>query len=188
MNSTVLLIAIVVIVVVAVVAALYYMRENRRRQLRDRFGPEYDRTVAQSGDPGSAEKQLQERVERRKELDIRELDPEARNRYAESWRVIQARFVDDPRSALREADVLVTTVMGDRGYPTEGFEQQADVVSVDHAGVVENYRSAHGISVADAEGRASTDDLRQAMVHYRALFNDLLGQPAPKGSPREEVK
>jgi hypothetical protein len=188
MNSTVLVIAIVVIIVVAVAAGLYYMRENRRRQLRERFGPEYDRAVAASGDPGRAEKQLQERVKKHKELEIRDLDPEARNRYAESWRTIQARFVDDPRSALREADILVTTVMGDRGYPTEGFEQQADVVSVDHSGVVENYRSAHSISVADTEGRASTDDLRQAMVHYRALFNDLLGQPTPKGGTREEVR
>jgi hypothetical protein len=136
MSSTVLVIAIVVIIVVAVAAGLYYMRENRRRQLRERFGPEYDRAVAESGDPGRAEKQLQERVRKHKELEIRDLDPEARNRYAESWRVIQARFVDDPRSALREADILVTTVMGERGYPTEGFEQQADVVSVDHAGTI----------------------------------------------------
>jgi hypothetical protein len=170
-----LLVVIVVILVIVVAAVLYYMRQNRRRQLQQRFGPEYDRAVAESGDPKRAEHQLQDRVKRREQLQIRDLDPAARDRYAESWRGIQARFVDDPRGALREADTLVTTVMRDRGYPTEGFEQQADVVSVDHAGVVENYRSAHRISVADAEGRASTDDLRQAMVHYRALFNDLLG-------------
>jgi hypothetical protein len=175
MSSTVLLVVIVVIVVVVVAAALYYMRENRRRQLRQRFGPEYERTVAETGDARSAERQLQDRVKRRDQLEIRDLDPAARDRYAESWRAIQARFVDDPRAALQEADGLVITVMRDRGYPTEGFEQQAEVVSVDHAGVVENYRNAHRISTADAEGRASTDDLRQAMVHYRALFTDLLG-------------
>jgi hypothetical protein len=184
--GTTLLIAIVILVVVVVAVAAFVMRNNRRRQLRERFGPEYDRTVAESGNQATAERALQDRVKRRKELDIRELEPAARTRYAESWRAIQARFVDDPRGAVREADVLVTTVMRDRGYPTDGFEQQAEVVSVDHAGVVDNYRSAQRISTADAEGRASTDDLRQAMVHYRALFNELLGQPAPKAGPRQE--
>jgi hypothetical protein len=186
MSSTALLIAIVILVVVVVAVAAFAIRQNQRRQLRDRFGPEYDRTVAESGDKGAAERALEDRVKRRKQLEIRELDPDARTRYAESWRVIQARFVDDPKGAVREADVLVTRVMGDRGYPTEGFEQQAEYVSVDHSDVVENYRSAHRISSADSEGRASTDDLRQAMVHYRALFNELLGQPAPKGGPRQE--
>jgi hypothetical protein len=186
MSSTALLIAIIVLVVVVVAVAAFAIRANQRRQLRDRFGPEYDRTVAESGNQATAERALQDRVKRRRELDIRELDPAARSRYAESWRVIQARFVDDPRGAVREAQVLVTTVMGERGYPTEGFESQAEYVSVDHAGVVDNYRSAHRISTADTEGRASTDDLRQAMVHYRALFNELLGQPAPKAGPRQE--
>jgi hypothetical protein len=186
MNSTVLLVAIVVLVVVIAAVAWYLIRQNQRRQLRERFGPEYDRTVAESGDQSRAEKALEDRIKRHKELEIRELEPEARNRYGEAWRVIQARFVDDPRGAVNEADVLVTRVMGDRGYPTEGFEKQAEVVSVDHAGVVDNYRSAHQISAADAEGRASTDDLRQAMVHYRALFNELLGQPAPQAGQRQE--
>jgi hypothetical protein len=186
MSSTVLLVVIVILVVAIVAVAAYAIRQNQRRQLRERFGPEYDRTVAESGDQGRAEKVLEDRVKQRKQLEIRDLEPDARNRYAESWRVIQARFVDDPRGAVREADVLVTSVMGDRGYPTEGFEKQAEVVSVDHSGVVENYRSAHEISTADADGRASTDDLRQAMVHYRSLFNELLGRPAREAGPRQE--
>lgn len=188
MNSTVLLIVIVVLVVVIAAVAAYAIRQNQRRQLRQRFGPEYDRTVAESGDQSKAERALEERVKRRKELEIRDLEPDARSRYSESWRAIQTRFVDDPRGAVREADVLVTSVMGDRGYPTEGFEKQAEYVSVDHAGVIENYRSAHAISTADADGRASTDDLRQAMVHYRSLFNELLGggSTAPKTGPSKE--
>lgn len=186
MNSTALLIAIVILVVVVVAVAAFAIRQNQRRQLRQRFGPEYERTVAESGNQAAAERALEDRVKRRKQLDIRELDPQARDAYAESWRVIQARFVDDPRGAVREADTLVTRVMADRGYPTEGFDRQAEYVSVDHAGVVDNYRDAHRISSADAEGRASTDDLRQAMVHYRALFNELLGKPASEGGKRQE--
>jgi FtsZ-interacting cell division protein ZipA len=188
MSSTALVIAILVVVIVVAAIAFVAMQANRRRQLQDRFGPEYQRTVAETGDTRKAERVLDDRMKRRKELDIRDLDPSARTRYAESWRVIQTRFVDDPRGAVREADVLVTTVMRDRGYPTDGFEQQAEYVSVDHAGVVDNYRNAHRVSEADAGGNASTDDLRQAMVHYRALFNDLLGQPASGSGPRTEVK
>jgi hypothetical protein len=188
MSSTVLVIAILLIVIVVAATAFFAVQVNRRRQLKERFGPEYERVVAETGDTRKAERALDERVQARKKLDIREVAPEARSRYAESWRALQASFVDDPRGAVREADVLVTSVLRDRGYPTGGYEQQADVVSVDHASVVDHYRRAHSISEADAAGRATTDDLRQAMVHYRALFNDLLGQPASGGSPRMEAK
>lgn len=183
--STPLVIAIVVLIIAIAAVAVFVAQNQRRRGLRERFGPEYERTVAEQGDPRSAERTLQERVDRRKQLDIRELPPESQARYAESWRGIQARFVDDPRTAVREADQLVTAVMRDRGYPTEEFDQQAADVSVDHAGVVSNYRSAHAISVSDAEGRATTDDLRQAMVHYRTLFRELLGESGAE-APRSE--
>ena len=188
MSSTALVVTIVILIVVVAAIVLFAMQAQRRRQLQDRFGPEYQRTVAERGDTHKAERVLDDRVKRRRELDIRDLGPDARARYAESWRVIQTRFVDDPRGAVREADVLVTSVMRDRGYPTEGFEQQAEVVSVDHAPVVDNYRNAHRISTADTAGNASTDDLRQAMVHYRALFNELLGQSATQSGRSEEVK
>ena len=174
--STPLVIAIVVLIIAIAAVALVVAQNQRRRQLRERFGPEYERAVAEQGDPRRAERTLQDRVNRSKQLEIRELSPDTQARYAESWRLIQTRFVDDPRAAVREADQLVTAVMRDRGYPTEEFEQQAADVSVDHAGVVSNYRSAHAISVADAEGRATTDDLRQAMVHYRTLLRELLGE------------
>ena len=188
MSTTTLVIAIVVIVIALAVVGFFVVQNNRRRQLRQRFGPEYERAVTEEGDPKRAERTLGERVKRREQLEIRELAPEARTRYAQSWRAIQTQFVDDPRGAIQQAEALVVNVMRDRGYPTEGFEQQAADVSVDHAGVVENYRRAHDISVANAEGRASTDDLRQAMVHYRTLFQNLLGEPPVEASRTEEVK
>lgn len=188
MSTTTLLVAIVVIVIALAAVWFLVTQNNRRRNLRERFGPEYQRAVTKEGDPKRAERELGARVKRREALEIRDLPPEAQARYAQSWRAIQTKFVDDPRGAVREADLLVTAVMRERGYPTDGFEQQAADVSVDHAGVVSNYRSAHDISVADREGRANTDDLRQAMVHYRALFQELLGEPPVQAGRTEEVK
>jgi len=174
-------VAIVVLVGIALVAMLA-SRGRRGRALRKRFGPEYDRALAETGSADKAESDLGDRVKRREALQIRELDPRARERYSESWRSVQAHFVDDPHGAVREADELVMGVMRDRGYPTTDFDQQAGDLSVDHAGVIDNYRRAHEISLAGEQGQASTDDLRQATVHYRALFEELLagrGDPAP---------
>jgi hypothetical protein len=124
-----------------------------------------------------AESELAERERRREYLEIVPLEPAARERYAEAWRDTQARFVDSPEQAIREADHLVTEVMRERGYPMEDFDQRAADVSVDHPNVTENYRAAHATSLANDQGEASTEDLRQAMVHYRALFVELLEQP-----------
>src|SRR5438093_2829257 len=154
--------AVVLIVVIALVAAA-----NRRRRLQSRFGPEYDRAVAESGKRG-ASSELRQREKRRQELDIQPLSPAARERYAQHWQAIQARFVDKPGDAVREADVLVAGVMRDRGYPMENFEQQSADISVDHPRVVDNYRAGHAISMASDQEQATTEDLRQAMVHYRA--------------------
>lgn len=167
---------ILLVIAVLVVAAAVALATRRRRttQLRDRFGPEYDRTVEQTGNQRVAEAELSERRERRSELDIRPLSPPARDRYADGWRAVQARFVDDPVGAVGDADQLVTQVMQERGYPMDDFEQQADVISVDHPDVVEDYRQGHEIYLAHGRGDASTEDLRQAMVHYRALFDQLL--------------
>lgn len=164
------------IVVLAVIAAV--MRSRRSRQLREGFGPEYERTVDQTGGRRAAERELRERQDRREQLDIRELTPAARDRYATQWRDVQTRFVDDPGGAVREADRLVQQVMQERGYPTDDFEQRAADLSVDHPHVVENYRSAHRTWAANERGEASTEDLRQALVHYRALFDELLGTGA----------
>jgi hypothetical protein len=168
------------VIVVAVVAALVVLRGRRRSEaLQERFGPEYERTVQDAGDRRRAETELQRREERRGRLDIRALEPEARDRYSESWREAQARFVNDPSTAVTEAHALIIEVMRERGYPTDDFEQRASDVSVDHPQVVENYRAAHAIARANDAGDASTEDLRQGMVHYRALFEELLETREP---------
>jgi hypothetical protein len=169
-----LVVLIIVILAAIAIGAWMAMRTKRTEQLRSRFGPEYGRAVEERGDKSAAEKELKERADRRAELDIRPLEPEARQRYARRWKEVQARFVDDPSAAVTEADELVGEVMAERGYPVEDFDQRAADVSVDHPRVVESYRAAHTISVANRSDRAGTEDLRQAVVHYRALFSELL--------------
>lgn len=176
MEATVLILLIIaVIIVIALILATARARKQRSEALQERFGPEYERAVSTTGDQREAERQLQEREARREKLEIRELDPEARENYLHRWRETQTRFVDDPSPAVREADSLVIIVMRDRGYPIEDFEQRAEDISVDHPQVVDNYRAAHRISLGDEQGTATTEDLRQAMVHYRELFSHLLG-------------
>lgn len=181
---------VIIIVAVAVAAAVTYVALTRRRtaQLQDRFGPEYDRTVEKRGGRAEAEADLGSRVERREKLEIRPLPPESRERYLQSWRDVQARFVDDPPGAVASADQLVGSVMSERGYPLDDFEQRADDISVDHPQVVERYRSAHGIAQKSAEGQATTEDLRQAIKHYRALFEDLLEPAADQPLRREDTE
>ena len=176
---------IAAIVLVIGIAAWAAMRKKRSQDLRQRFGPEYDRTMREEGSRRAAESELSERRKRREQLDIRPLPPEARQRYAGSWRETQGRFVDDPGAALAEADVLVISVMRDRGYPMEDFERRSADISVDHPRVVDNYRAAHGISMAGERGVATTEDMRQAMVHYRALFDELLGDEQAEVRMRE---
>lgn len=178
---------VIVIAVLVVIAIVFWALTARRRseRLRERYGAEYDRTVRQEGRRRDAESELERREEKRRRLDIVPLAPEARDRYVESWREIQARFVDEPASALVEADRLVEQVMRDRGYPMDDFDQRAADVSVDHPDVVENYRAGHAISVANERGDASTEDLRQAVIHYRALFEQLL---ETREEAREEVR
>ena len=145
-----------------------------RRGLQEAFGPEYDRTVADAPTRREAESDLAERQKRREQLDIKPLEPAARDRYADEWHRAQKHFVDDPADAVGQADRLIQDVMRERGYPVEDFEQRAADVSVDHPNVVENYRTAHRISGVSSRGEASTEDLRTAMVHYRSLFSELL--------------
>jgi hypothetical protein len=167
------LIAIGIVVVLALVA-WSALSARRRRGLQERFGPEYDRTVADAPSRREAESELTERQKRRDELEIRPLAPESRDRYASRWHNTQARFVDEPEEAVGEADGLIQEVMRERGYPVEDFDQRASDLSVDHPEVISNYRGAHGISIANERGKASTEDLRTAMVHYRELFVELL--------------
>jgi hypothetical protein len=171
---TVTIVVIVVVVILLLAAAALLVPRMRRRRLQERFGPEYERTVDSTGDRREAERDLQEREQRRKELEIRPLDPGARTAYAQRWRATQERFVDAPTSAVGDADALVQQVMRERGYPVGDFEQQARDVSVDHGNVVSEYHAAHEISVLNERGQASTEQLREAMVHYRTLFTELL--------------
>jgi len=169
-------VVVVIVILALLVASLAVLVGRRRRtqELQQQFGPEYQRTIARTGDQGAAESQLTERQQRRRELNIVELEPAARTRYLEAWHATQGKFVDDPAGATGEADALVARVMRDRGYPVDDFDQQAADVSVDHPQVAENYRAAHAVSLANEKGLASTDDLRQAFVHYRSLFAELL--------------
>jgi len=183
--DTGLLVAILVVVILLALLAFFAGRQRRSRKLQDKFGPEYDRTVEQAGDRRAAEADLLERADRRAELNIVPLEPEARDRYIEAWRSTQAQFVDEPAQATREADRLITSVMRDRGYPVDDFEQRAADVSVDHPQVVDDYRAAHAIAAANERSEASTEDLRQALVHYRSLFEELLdvGRAEPRHQP-----
>jgi hypothetical protein len=171
------IVIVAIIVIALIVVALLLMRQRQSQQLQQGFGPEYERTVEErGGDRREAEAELRERQQRRQKFEVRELEPAARDRYAERWRAAQRRFVDEPAPAVGEADALVMEVMRDRGYPVaDEFEQRAADVSVDHPEVVEHYRAAHDISGRATAGDASTEDLRQAMVHFRALFVELLG-------------
>jgi hypothetical protein len=178
-----IVIAVVVVAVIAIVA-IVVMRQRRRTELRESFGSEYDRAVAREGDVRKGESDLMARRERRAELDIRPLSPQSRTAYARSWEQTQARFVDNPATALAQADALIIAVMEERGYPMDDFERRAEDISVDHPDVVQHYRAAHDISVrVDEDPNASTsstvsdvstEDLRQGLVHYRALFQELL--------------
>jgi predicted nucleic acid-binding protein len=168
---------VAIVIVLVVVLAVLLLRNRRSQGLQRDFGPEYERTVEERGDRRQAEAELAERRDRRASLDVRPLEPSARERYAERWQAAQRRFVDKPAEAVGEADALVSAVMSERGYPvSEEFDQRAADISVDHPVVVEHYREAHRISLSTTAGEASTEDLRQAMVHFRALFDELLGR------------
>ena len=180
---TVAYIVIAVIIVIAIVAVAGAASRRRSVGLQNTFGPEYDRTVQQTGDRRQAERELAGRVDRRKQLTIVPLPELARQQYIAQWQRVQAAFVDAPVESVRQADALVSQVMTDRGYPVAEFEQRAEDVSVDHAAVVENYRSAHAIAVASGQGTADTEALRTAMTQYRALFDDLLGAGAQTVNP-----
>jgi hypothetical protein len=176
MDATAVVIIVVAVVVIALVAiGMLMARRHQRAQLQQQFGPEWDRAVQAKGGPKAAEADLRDRVGRRKALALKPLQPADRDRYQQEWRRVQAEFVDQPAASLTLADGLVSRVMHDSGYPMDDFESQADLISVDHPDVVEHYRRAHGVSVDNQAGRASTEDMRQAFISYRALFAQFLG-------------
>ena len=174
-------VAVVIALIVGVaigVAAIYLVQQARTRRLQERFGPEYGRIMEQTGNRSAAEAKLEGRQRRVAQLHIRSLDPGERGQFLDTWRDIQARFVDDPGAALTEADQLIGQVMSAEGYPMREFEERAGDISVDHPLVIENYREGHTIATRNAQGRATTEDLRKAMIHYRTLFEELIGQHA----------
>lgn len=173
-HAAVLVLVVVVIIAVIAVAAYFYSRERRSKLLKEHFGPEYDRVVEKEKDVRRAEATLAMRTRARKAFQIRPLAPSDKTNFANHWNLVQSRFVDDPSGAVVEADRLVDEVMEARGYPVQTFEQQAEIVSVDHPVVVQNYRAAHDIALRQNQGNATTEDLRKAVVYYRSLFDELL--------------
>jgi hypothetical protein len=168
----------VIVAVAVVILVIGTMTVMRRRQLRQRFGPEYDRVAGEMRSQRKADAELAERERRVRSLDIRPLDETVRVKYAAEWTAIQERFVDQPEEAVTQAGMLVTSVMKDRGYPIEDHDQIVADLSVEQAGTLDHYRAAHQISLQTEGGAATTENLRLAMLHYRALFSDLLGQPS----------
>ncbi|MDQ6650455.1 MAG: hypothetical protein M3Z02_10115 [Actinomycetota bacterium] len=190
MSSTAITVLVAVVVVVAVVVALVLLA-RRRSRLKNQFGPEYDRTVDEAGGKRAAHRELADRKAEHDKLQLRQLSPQSRERYEASWQRVQEGFVDSPDAAVVEADRVVGELMRERGYPTGDYDKQARLLSVEHAKVLEHYRAAHDIAEAHEQQKASVEDLRQAMLHYRALFGELLttgdsasdsAERAPQGS------
>ncbi len=178
MDTVIVVVIIIGILVLAaaVLFAVWYARGRRRANLQQRFGPEYEREVQARGSERDADQHLSKVADRRDRLDIRQLEPAARDRYTRRWEAVQAEFVDRPGPALDSADRLVTEVMRDRGYPVEDFSERAELIAADHPQIVEHYRAAHAVrhSHHGESGASDTEDLRQAFVHYRALFDELV--------------
>lgn len=174
MNKAVVISLVIVVIVIVGASLLLLMQRRRTRRLHARFGPEYDRALKSAGDRRKAEAELEKRESRVDKLDIRPLDPAKRERFAAQWMQVQSDFVDDPKTAIRDADKLIGQVMSARGYPVENFEQVADDISVDHPSVVQRYRTAHGIVERHSKGEGDTEDLREAMINYRPLFDELV--------------
>jgi hypothetical protein len=172
-SSQVLIIVVVVLGILALAAVAWFLM--RRRELQRRFGPEYDHAVEEADNRLAAEKDLRERESRHAELELRELEPDARRRYTEQWQQIQARFVDAPENAVGAADDFVTELIAARGYPTDDYDERLSHLSVEHARVLSDYREAHDINERNQRGEATTEQLRLAVLHYRSLVTDLLG-------------
>lgn len=173
-TLTILLIVAAVVVIAVVGVAMLMRRKGESQDLREHYGTEYERVAERTDDSKQAEEELREREKRRQRFELQPLGEAQRDRYLSEWEAVQSRFVDEPDVAVRDADRLVTQLMRDRGYPMDDFEQRAEDISVDHPKVVEDYRAAGDIAALNARGEATTEELRRAMRHFRALFEELL--------------
>ena len=176
------LVLIILVLVLAAAALFFWSRSRRTAELKSRFGSEYERTVHETGDERKAETVLAARQKRVASYTIKPLPADMRDHFTDTWRKVQAQFVDDPKYAVTRADDLLGEVMSARGYPVKDFDQRAEDLSVDHPDVVQNYRTAHDIALRHSRGEASTEDLRNAMIHYRALFDDLVDETPRHGA------
>ena len=179
-TAGIVIVVVVIVVVIALVAALSARPAMRRRRMKNTFGPEYDQVLADKGDQRSAEEELTDRQRRHQEFELHPLSEDHRARYLRDWSVVQEEFVDSPRAAVSRADRLSGQIMSDRGYPSGEFEQQAADLSIEHSGVLADYRKAHAILERTTGDQASTEDLRVALVHYRTLFEDLVDHATPE--------
>jgi hypothetical protein len=175
-EITLILFGLAVVILLGLAGYMYIRRQN----LRQRFGPEYDRLVAQQDSTLAAERELRDREKRHSQLELKELSGDARQWYTEQWQELQGRFVESPEESVGAADELVTRLIAERGYPIRDYDEQVTLLSVEHARTIGDYREAHDIAQRHARGEAGTEELRQAIVHYRVLVADLLGQdPVP---------
>jgi hypothetical protein len=185
-TTTWVVVAAVVLVLIGVALLVGGRVRGRRRTaaLRRHFGPEYDHVLQQSGGRSPGESELRRRLGRRRELEVRDLDADERERFADRWGQAQNSFVENPRTGLRDADLLVQQVMRERGYPVEHFSEREQMISVDHPDLVGHYRAAHEVAVADTRGEAGTEEIRQAMMDYRYLFDEMIGAGHPESTQR----
>jgi len=181
-TTATVIVVVVVVVVIVLVAALSARPAMRRRRLKNTFGPEYDQVLADKGDQRSAEDELANRQRRHQQFELHPLSEDHRARYLRDWAAVQEEFVDSPTAAVDRADQLIGQLMSDRGYPSGEFEQQAADLSVEHSGVLADYRRAHAVLERTTDDQASTEDLREALVHYRTLFEDLVDHATPERS------
>ena len=188
MDTETLALLAVVILALAAVGAWLYSRKRQSDRLIQRFGPEYGRTVDELGSRTKAESELREREKRVEKFNIVPLAPEEAARFSSAWKGLQGRFVDNPKGVLVEADQLVRELMHLRGYPMGDFERRSADISVDHASVVDHYRAAQAIAMRDRRGEADTEELRKAVVHYRALFDELLEVGEGRRAPAKPVE
>lgn len=191
-NDPHALIVVAIVVLLLMVVAWAVTRQRTSRRLRKRFGPEYDRLLAEQGDRARVESELKAREKRVRKLTIMPLAPADAARFSEEWGTLQGRFVDNPKGVVMQADRLVRDLMIKRGYPMQDFEHRAADISVHHPELVESYRLAQVIAARDQRGEATTEDLRKAVVYYRAMFDELLevrgGQPGLRPAHKEVVQ